>query len=213
MLPPDPQYVKDGALDGSVSFQVVWLFLCGGGLGSPAMLLAGSGGWGSAVGGIWCAGQRLPVIVSPTAGGFTQSFAPMVREPRFKGAATQRGGSRCWPVRPYSRKHWTRGLHDAGMRFCADWPLTTGLTSGWTENHVTGYSIGLMFAVVKGGLSVGRGKVWAPQNPPPERERYPSPNPLPLRERALMTLQSPDHLKRNATQVTQSLDRRLLAPV
>ena len=36
------------------------------------------------VGGIWCAGQRLPVIVSPTAGGFTQSFAPMVREPRFK---------------------------------------------------------------------------------------------------------------------------------
>ena len=44
----------------------------------------------------------------------------------FKGAATQRGGSRCWPVRPFSRKHWTRGLHDAGMRFCADWPLTTG---------------------------------------------------------------------------------------
>ena len=79
-----------------------------------------------AVGEMRCAGQRLPVIVSPTAGGFTQSFAPMVREPRFEGAATQRGGSRCWPVRPFSRKHWTRGLHDAGMRFCADWPLTTG---------------------------------------------------------------------------------------
>ncbi len=78
------------------------------------------------VGGMRWECQRLPVDVSPTAGGFTQSFAPMVRELRFKGAATQRGGSRCWPVRPFSRKHWTRGLHDAGMRFCADWPLTTG---------------------------------------------------------------------------------------
>ena len=163
------------------------------------MLLAGSGGRGSgsgyrvrAVGGIWCAGQRLPVIVSPTAGGFTQGFAPMVREPRFEGAATQCGGSRCWPVRPYSRKHWTRGLHDAGMRFCADWPLTTGLTSGWTENHVTGYSIVPMFAVVKGGLSVGRGgaKCGRQVLRAPERERYSSPNPLPLWERALMTLQA-----------------------
>ncbi len=36
------------------------------------------------VGGMRDASQRLPVIVSPTAGGFTQSFAPMVRELRFK---------------------------------------------------------------------------------------------------------------------------------
>ena len=89
-------------------------------------LVQGVGVTIQAVGGIWCASQRLPVIVSPTAGGFTQSFAPMVRELRFEGAATQRGGSRCWPVRPYSRRYWTRGLHDAGMRFYADWPLTTG---------------------------------------------------------------------------------------
>ncbi len=154
------------------------------------MLLAGSGGRGSgsgyrvrAVGGMGCAGQRLPVIVSPTAGGFTQSFAPMVRELRLEGAATQRGGSRCWPVRPFSRKHWTRGLHDAGMRFCADWPLTTGLTSGWTENHVTGYSIVPMFAVVKGGLSVGRGVAKCGRRVLGTPERYPSPNPLPQMER------------------------------